>query len=287
VAQDLSPLFSSRGVDLRIQTVAKPLWVNADSTRLAQVIGNLLDNAAKFTPRGGQVAISLEADSDRDAVIRVTDDGIGMSPETLAHLFEPFTQATQGLDRSQGGLGLGLALVKGLVEMHSGTVAAHSDGEGKGADFEIVLPLVESTPIPVVAVATDPQPRAGLKVLVIEDNVDAADSLREGLELGGHAVAVAYSGPEGAETAHSYKPDVVLCDLGLPGLDGFGMAKRLRADTDAAVRSVFLVALSGYAGSEDVHRAKEAGFDRHVAKPASLETIEKLLAEARVPARAS
>ncbi len=283
VVDDQRAWFSAQGIDLQVQAAAQPLWVSGDVTRLAQVVGNLLDNAAKFTPRGGQTVVALESTSRQEVVLRVRDNGVGMSPETLAHLFKPFAQATQGIERSQGGLGLGLALVKGLVEMHLGTVTAHSDGEGKGAEFKIVLPLA-SPPEPAVAVGPDVSPTGGLRILVIEDNVDAADSLREGLEFGAHEVTVAYTGPEGVQAAQRCRPDVVFCDIGLPGLDGFGVARRLRADADAAVRSAFLVALSGYAGSEDVCKAKEAGFDRHVAKPASLDDIERLLAEAPVQA---
>lgn len=243
------------------------------------MIGNLLANAAKFTPRGGWAVLAVEATPDGQALIRVRDSGAGMSPETLERLFEPFVQAAQTLDRSRGGLGLGLALVKGLVELHGGTVTAHSEGEGRGSEVTISLPLAAAAR---TGLAVGPAPRPvgpARRVLVIEDNVDSAETLREVLELSAHEVATAYSGPEGVEKARQYRPDVVLCDIGLPGLDGYGVARALRADPDPELSSSFIVALSGYALPEDVQRSREAGFDRHLAKPPSMDALETLLRE--------
>ena len=194
----------------------------------------------------------------------------------LVALFQPFAQADATLDRSKGGLGLGLALAKGLVELHGGTITAHSAGVSQGAEFVMRLPLAleevasESARSPTLA------PSGRRRVLIIEDNVDAADSLREALELSEHKVEVAYTGLSGIAKARASKPEVVFCDIGLPGMDGFEVARAFRADD--VLRGMRLVALSGYALPEDVQRAREAGFDQHVAKPPSLESLEEALA---------
>jgi len=273
--EDQRSLFERGDVHLESDTSAEPLFVEADATRVAQVVGNLLQNAVKFTQRGGLTRVSVAPDHPREhAVIRVTDDGVGMAPETLAGLFQPFMQADKTLVRSAGGLGLGLALVKGLVELHGGEVSAHSEGLGKGAEFVVRLPLggaAESRPLTGHA----SPPRRSRRVLIIEDNVDAAASLRDVLELSGHEVAVAHEGPEGISRARAIKPEVILCDIGLPGMDGYAVARSLRGEAWAA--GARLVALSGYTLPEDLRRAAEAGFDAHLAKPPDLEELEKLL----------
>jgi two-component system CheB/CheR fusion protein len=241
-------------------------------------MGNLLQNAAKFTPRGGRVALSLERASEELAAIRVRDDGEGIPAAALAHVFEPFVQVDRTLDRTHGGLGLGLALVKGIAELHGGTVAAHSEGLGKGAEFVVTLPLEragESRPTDGAGPAVTVRAR---RVLVIEDNLDAAETLKEVLELRGHVVEIARSGPEGLEKARALLPELVLCDIGLPEMDGFDVARALRADP--ALRSTALVALTGYAAPADLERATEAGFDRHLAKPVNLEELERVMSEA-------
>jgi two-component system CheB/CheR fusion protein len=189
-------------------------------------------------------------------------------------LFEPFEQADRTLDRGRGGLGLGLALVKGLVEQHGGEVHAESDGPGKGAEFIIQLPLVRAQSAETSAPTTQPM-HSTRRVLVIEDNVDAADSLREALMLAQHEVLVAYRGPDGLEKAREFKPDVVLCDIGLPEMDGYQVARAIRADDQ--LRNVRLIALTGYALPQDLAKAKEAGFDQHLAKPPSLEKLEEVM----------
>jgi len=194
----------------------------------------------------------------------------------LACLFEPLSQADDTLSRGNGGLGLGLALAKGLIELHGGELVAHSEGLGKGAECIVRLPLDVMDPFGTWA----PPPsleRSGRRVLIIEDNVDAADSLSEVLELANHEVAVAYNGPEGLEKAWTFHPEVVLCDIGLPGIDGYQVARAFRADE--ALKDIHLVALSGYALPEDRQRATEAGFERHLAKPPSLEKLKELLAD--------
>jgi PAS domain S-box-containing protein len=277
--EDHRDAFVKSDVELALELPAAPVWVEGDPARLAQVIGNLLSNAVKFTPRGGTTVLSLGIEGPW-AIVRVRDDGVGMNAETLQHAFEPFVQAAQTIDRTRGGLGLGLALVKGLVELHDGSVEASSAGEGQGAELTVRLPLAAAIPISSERPPASKPAARGLRVLIVEDNVDAAHSLREALELAGHeVVAVAHDGAAGVRAAREHGPDVVLCDLGLPGLDGFDVARALRAADDPRLRSAFLVAVSGYALAEDRSKAKRAGFDRHLAKPASLERLQTLLSE--------
>jgi CheY-like chemotaxis protein/anti-sigma regulatory factor (Ser/Thr protein kinase) len=263
--------------------VGDPAVVDADSTRIAQVVGNLLQNAAKFTPEGGTVKVALGTGGGRTE-LTVEDDGIGIDAALLPRVFDPFTQAERTLARTQGGLGLGLSLVKGLVELHGGAVSARSAGEGRGSTFVVTLPLAfeEASAPPADGAAF----RAGerLDVLVIEDGEDAAATLADLLELAGHRVRVARDGRSGVDLARAAPPDLVLCDIGLPDLDGFGVARALRADP-ALVRTR-LVALSGYALPEDRAHAAEAGFDAHLAKPAQIAELELILADV-VRARAA
>jgi two-component system CheB/CheR fusion protein len=255
------------------------LWVDGDSTRLCQIIGNLLNNAVKYTPPGGAIEVTLReetAQGDRRAVLSVKDSGAGITAELMPCIFEPFQQGVSTIDRANGGLGLGLALVKGLVELHQGEVVGKSDGDGKGSEFVVQLPL-RAPPSSPVREARPPLSGAQRKcrVLVVEDNVDAAESLREVLELGGHVVDLAFSGGEGIEKAKLLRPDVVLCDIGLPNVNGYDVARKLRADP--ALDATLLVALTGYAGPSDRERAAEAGFDEHLAKPPNLKKLSVLL----------
>lgn len=277
VAEDHREQFASNGVDLQVQVPAHGLRVLGDATRLAQAVGNLLSNAVKFTLRGGLTLLTLTSDADQ-AVIGVQDTGLGIEPEVLPRLFEPFVQSDQTLNRSRGGLGLGLALVKGLVELHGGTVEAFSAGLGHGAEFVIRIPLHDSEPR---AQVSPPAAAHELhrRVLVIEDNPDAAQSLKEVIELIGHTVEVAHSGAEGIDLARRFAPDVVLCDIGLPGVNGYEVARALR--DDASLNKVVLVALTGYANSEDRELAMASGFDAHLAKPADLPALEAILAQAQ------
>jgi PAS domain S-box-containing protein len=274
--EDHRSLFDGKGIIVETSFAPERLPICGDEARLAQMVGNLLQNAAKYTPFGGKVRIvTAAAKSRKRAVLRVVDTGVGIEPAILRRLFQPFMQAESTLDRSKGGLGLGLALVKGLVELHGGEVRAQSDGPGRGAEFEAELPLDETPAAeatPRVAVSAG----KGRRVLIIEDNTDAADSLREVLELSEHIVEVAYNGVDGLAAARVFEPQVVLCDIGLPGMDGYEVARTFRADP--ALKGVFLVALSGYALPEDLQQAWKAGFDKHLAKPPSLEKLEELLA---------
>ncbi|HEY3356845.1 MAG TPA: ATP-binding protein [Polyangia bacterium] len=272
-AEDHRQAFAAAGLSFDARLPAAPLWVDADPTRLTQVVGNLLGNAAKFTPAGGTVLLTLEA-AGGHATLRVRDSGAGIAPELLPRIFEPFIQADRTLDRSKGGLGLGLALVKDLVELHGGTVSAASDGADRGTELAVALPLVDAPHAPAAPAAPAPSRRA-LRVLVIEDNPDAATSLRDAIAFMGHEADLAGDGPAGIAAAQERAPDVVLCDIGLPEMDGYAVARAFRAD--AALRSVRLVALTGYAHPEDLARARDAGFDQHLAKPASLAQLREAL----------
>jgi two-component system CheB/CheR fusion protein len=275
---DYRELFAQNQICLELHVPGSPVYVDGDWNRLAQVIGNLLQNAAKFTGKGGQTNVSVGTDeTDGRAIVRVKDSGIGLLPETLAGLFQPFMQAPNTLNRSKGGLGLGLALVKGLVDLHGGDICAESAGLGQGAEFILALPLApDRTPETTRTPSYHSQCR---HVLIIEDNLDAADTLGEALTIAGHEVVIAHSGAEGIAKARELHPEIVLCDIGLPGMDGFEVARALRADNNLA--GTFLVALSGYALPEDMQRASEAGFDKHLAKPLRLEALKEILSTFR------
>ncbi len=276
--EDHRAQFEKSGVRLELVPASEPVFVMGDWNRLAQVVGNLLQNAAKFAGRDGQTSVSVSTDTvARRGVVRVADTGVGMDEKTLARLFRPFEQADTAPDINKGGLGLGLALVKGLVELHGGEVQAHSAGLGQGAEFVVSLPLALEE-----AAADRGAPRGPVssrRVLIIEDNVDAADSLRDALELSAHRVVVAYDGAQGLAKAREFHPEVVLCDLELPGMDGYGVARAFRAED--LLKGMYLVALSGHVLPEDLEKASAAGFDRHLAKPLSLERLEEMLGAVR------
>ncbi|MGK3961571.1 ATP-binding protein [Sorangium sp. So ce118] len=282
-ALDYRSLLEARGVRFELALPAAPVWLRADATRLAQAIGNLLQNANKFTDDGGSVRLSVVPDPARGAVsVEVADTGVGMDPALLERIFEPFTQAEQSLARSRGGLGLGLALVKGVVELHGGSVRAASAGVGRGAAFTIALPLGSAAPRSAAAAAprsaAGPSASRARRILIIEDNLDAADSLRLLLERRGHAVSVAHSGADGVAAARTARPDVILCDIGLPGeMNGYGVARALRGES--AMEGTLMVALTGYGQDEDRKLACAAGFDAHLTKPVAQATLERLLAE--------
>jgi two-component system CheB/CheR fusion protein len=269
------------GRDVSVELPEQGVWISGDPTRLTQMIGNLLHNAAKFTPSGEKVLVSLTSTEQR-AAVEIVDTGVGIDADMLPKLFEPFSQAERSLARTRGGLGLGLALVKGLVEQHGGQVEAHSDGPGTGARFTLEFPLDEQAIAPLEARPAHTVDR-GRKVLIIEDNPDLAESLKEALQFSDHEVLVASDGRQGIKKARDFKPEVLLCDIGLPEMDGYEVARALREDPE--LKDVFLVALSGYAGPEDQRRAAEAGFDRHVGKPPSMEQLGELFAQA--PRRAT
>jgi CheY-like chemotaxis protein len=273
-AEDFRSLMEDRGIAFRVVLPEVKVWAHIDATRMAQVIGNLLHNAAKFTTRGGEVTLSLSA-AGTEAEIGVRDTGRGIDLALLPHVFDPFVQGERTLARTEGGLGLGLALVKGMTELHGGTVRAASEGNGTGAEFVLRLPLVVTAVHGDVPLAAVERTNVGRRVLVVDDNADAAESLADIVKMMGHGVEVAYDGPSAIENARVNRPDVVLCDIGLPGMSGYEVARALRADGRSGV---LLIAVSGYAQPEDVKHAVEAGFDSHVAKPCDPAQIERLLA---------
>jgi signal transduction histidine kinase/CheY-like chemotaxis protein len=269
-AEDHRAGMEAAGLQLTLEVPPGPVPVEGDATRLAQVLGNLLVNSAKFTPAGGAVCVRLSVEPDgTTALLQVRDTGEGIEPEVLPRIFEPFAQAEQSLARSRGGLGLGLTLVKALVELHGGVVSVASPGRGGGATVAIRLPLASASALAVEGEGNGPPPA---RVLVIEDNRDAAATLREALQLEGMAVTVAHDGQAGVAVARQTRPDVVICDIGLPGtLDGYGVARAIREDP--ALARTPLVALTGYARAEDRDRAREAGFDVHFGKPTVVEDL--------------
>ncbi|MBI5489715.1 MAG: response regulator [Deltaproteobacteria bacterium] len=271
--------FADRGISLDVDLPSTPIVVTGDPTRLAQVVGNLLHNAAKFTPSGGAVVVSLAVEGGKEAVVRVTDTGAGIPRDVLPHLFQPFMQADATLDRSSGGLGLGLALVRGLAELHGGSSTAASEGPGRGAEFCVRLPMASGPAAGCEPEDCAPSTATHRRVLLIDDVQDAAESLRDALAIAGHEVEIALDGPGGIAKARSFRPDAVLCDIGLPGMDGYEVARAMRAEPD--LHGVLLVALTGYAGVEDAARALESGFDCHLAKPPDMAVIDRLLAGGR------
>jgi signal transduction histidine kinase/ActR/RegA family two-component response regulator len=278
--EDHRSSFEEKEVELRHEMTEAPVWGDVDPTRISQVLGNLLHNAAKFTPARGTVTVEL-ASRGGCAELRVRDTGVGMRPEEVEHMFQPFAQAEQGLARMKGGLGLGLALSKGLVELHGGSLRGRSDGPGRGAEFLVLLPLAAAPAGTITATAPAASTAGGRLVLLIEDNVDTCESLSLALTLAGHRVRSAHDGRTGIAAAREIRPDAVLCDIGLPDMNGYEVAQTLRADE--ALRSTRLIALSGYARPEDRERASEAGFDAHIAKPPELDELAEVLAKAPAP----
>ncbi|MEA2693876.1 MAG: hypothetical protein QOJ16_3263 [Acidobacteriota bacterium] len=277
----LGDRLEDRDLRLAVALPERPLWTLGDRLRLAQAFANLLENACAFTEAGGEIAVALDVlpgepgdEGGGMATLTVRDTGIGIPRELLPRIFEPFSQ---GEDAARGGsgLGLGLALVKSLVEMHGGTIEAASDGPGQGSIFTLRLPLApmreEIVPRPAVS---GPRPH---RILIVEDNVDAAESLRLFLELTGHEVTVAHDGPTGIARAHDTQPEVVLCDIGLPGeMDGYQVARALRSDSELSFTR--LIALTGYGQAEDRRLASEAGFDLHLTKPTEPDALLRVIA---------
>ncbi len=271
--EDHRPLFALRGIALQGCQPGHPIWVNGDAARLAQVLGNLLHNAEKFSKDRGTVSIAIEQ-RDGQALMHVSDEGAGISPDLLVRVFEPFTQGEQNLARTAGGLGLGLALVKGLVELHGGSVEAASEGKDRGSRFTVRLPA-EAAPETKCGATPERVETQVRRVLVIEDDIDNAETLCEVLRLDGHDVAVSHSGPDGIAKAGSFAPEVVLCDIGLPGMSGYEVARVFRGNPQLS--RITLVALTGYGSLDDKDRAVAAGFDRHLVKPPTHEDLDSVL----------
>jgi signal transduction histidine kinase/DNA-binding response OmpR family regulator len=271
------PFIEARGHELTVSLPEKPIFVEADPVRLAQVLGNLLNNAAKYTEEGGRIWLTAERDRD-EAVLRVRDTGVGIPQEMLHAVFDLFTQVERSLDRSHGGLGIGLTLVRRLVELHGGRVQANSPGPNQGSDFEVRLPILEKASMPE-PLAAEPLPEgAGLRhrILVVDDNRDAADSLALVLRLMGHEVHVCHDGAGALAATRELRPEVVLLDIGLPEMDGYEVARRLR--TDPELNDTLLVAITGYGQEQDLRRSREVGFDHHLVKPVDPATLAALFA---------
>ncbi len=271
--EDRRHAVDAAGLKLSLEVPLAPVWLDADATRLTQVFGNVLDNARKYTPAGGRVAVSLSADAaTRQARVEVQDTGIGISSKLLPHVFETFMQADESLDRTAGGLGLGLSIASGLVKLHDGSISVQSDGIGKGARFSVTLPNVEPAQLtpPAAAAAAEPGGK-GLRLLIIEDNKDSAHSLQKLLKYCGYGASVAYDGSSGVDLALAERPDVILCDIGLPKMDGYTVAATLRKSTDTA--GARLIAVTGYGTDEDRRKSRDAGFDAHLVKPINLDEL--------------
>ena len=280
------PHIEARRHKLTVSHPPEPLWLEADPTRLAQVVANLLNNAAKYTEKGGHIWLTAEREGEA-AVVRVRDTGMGIAPEKLPQVFELFTQLDRSLDRSQGGLGIGLTLARRLVEMHGGSIHGLSDGPGQGSEFVIRLPALgqikEGTgsrePVGPAAAASSPR-----RILIADDNEDFAESCARLLRRrGGHEVKVVYDGLAALEAAQSFRPEVAFLDIGLPGMDGYKLAQRLRQLP--GLEGVLLVALTGYGQEEDRRHALMVGFDEHLTKPVRFDTLQRLVAERAVAAK--
>jgi PAS domain S-box-containing protein len=277
--EQVRPLVDARRHSLTLKLSGQPAHVIGDRTRLVQVISNILNNAAKYTAPGGSVLLAVTVDETR-VFVTVRDNGVGIAPEILPYIFDLFTQAERTPDRSQGGLGIGLALVKSLITLHGGTVQAKSAGLGQGSEFSLCLPRV-SAPAPADGQAGRHgagQDAGHLRVMVVDDNVDAAQMLAALLEVQGHAVSVEYDGKGALERARRERPDVLLLDIGLPDMDGYELARRLRAQPENGRAT--LVALTGYGQNQDREEAHQAGFDHYLVKPADLGQVNEVLAQA-------
>jgi len=268
------PSLQEAGHRLVVSLPEEALWVDGDPVRLSQILANLLNNAARYTEAGGEVHIQARRE-DGSALISVRDNGIGIAPDAIARIFEMFNRGTQAGRSPEGGLGVGLALARKLAEMHGGSVTAHSDGPARGSEFVVRIPLA---PAKREAAPADASPGSAIgvrRILVVDDNHDAGDSLAMILKLLGADVRVAHDGPAALEILKSFEPNVVLLDIGMPGMDGYDVARRIRSDFPE--RGVILVALSGWGQEEDRRRARDSGFDHHLIKPAEVATLEALL----------
>jgi CheY-like chemotaxis protein len=271
------PLIDARHHHLNVTLPVEPVRVEGDLTRLVQVVANLLNNAAKYTDEGGHISLEV-IQEDAEAVIRVRDDGMGLPADLLPHVFDLFTQADRSLDRSQGGLGIGLTLVRSLVEMHGGQVEASSAGLGRGSEFIVRLPALAASQAAGRAASDRAQARPAsprLRVLVVEDNQDSAEMMAFVVRYDGHEVRLAHDGPAALEVARVFQPEVILCDIGLPGMNGYEVAQRLRQQP--GFKQTPLIALTGYGQEEARQRAREAGFDYHLVKPVEPEALGALL----------
>lgn len=274
--ETIGPRAEASELELSIELPDKPVYVEADPIRLAQVFANLLDNACKYTERGGRVVLAVVLEG-TEVVVRVRDTGIGIAPDFLPHLFDKFSQAVPALERAQGGLGIGLALVQGLLELHGGVVSAHSEGAGRGSEFIVRLPVARPAPAiveaPHAVTAASYMPKR--RILVVDDNRDSTDSLSMLLQLQGHEVTTAYDGLQALDMCERFRPEVVLLDIGMPKLNGYEACRRIRAQPWG--QDIVLIAQTGWGQEEDRIRTKAAGFDAHLTKPIDPETLYSLI----------
>jgi PAS domain S-box-containing protein len=273
--ETVRPFLEGRRHELVVDLPREPVVLEGDLVRLAQVLSNLLHNAGKYTPDGGRIELSAER-RNGEALLRLRDNGIGIPAAKLPRVFDLFMQVDRSLSRSEGGLGVGLTLVRSLVEMHGGSIEAWSDGPGLGTEMTIRLPARIEPPAAAEALPAEPDQAPApdrRRILVVDDNQDSAESLALLLEIYGHEVQVAFTGPAALDRARTFLPDVVLLDIGLPGMDGYEVARQLRAERDGCR----LVALTGYGQDEDRRRSREAGFDHHLIKPVDLEALVRVL----------
>jgi two-component system, sensor histidine kinase len=276
VSHALTTLESTGGLgERRIEPELAPVWVDADYTRMEQIVVNLVGNAVKFTPAGGVITVRVASERG-EALLSVRDSGIGMTPELRARAFDLFVQGETPLARAKGGLGIGLTLVRRLAELHGGLVTAESGGPGRGSEFTVRLPAIAAREIPVARASAAPTP-APRDVLIVEDNDDAADTLRRLLQLLGHRVRIARDGIAGLEAIRAQPPEIALIDLGLPGINGYELAQRVRS-AEVRGRRALLVAVTGYGLPEDRERALAAGFDEHLVKPVNPAALDAVLA---------
>ncbi len=273
-AESVQPLIAEKGQTLEIAIPENPIWLNADPTRLSQVFSNLLNNAAKYTQNAGQIHITAEEDK-LGLTIHIRDNGIGIPSEMQPHIFELFAQADSSMERSYGGLGIGLTLVKSLVEMHKGTVSVTSEGKGKGSLFTIRLPIQFAPQAETTAEKTEAPSGAHHRILIVDDNEASAKTLGWTLEILGHDIRLAHDGQQALSIAENYKPNVVLLDIGLPGMNGYEICRALRQNP--ALANTAIIAQTGWSQKEHRDRSKEAGFDHHLVKPIHMETLQELL----------
>ena len=271
------PVLAAAKNDLQVELPSEPVWLDADPVRLAQVFSNLLNNAAKYSEPGGRIAL-VAKQTDGELTLKVSDTGIGIEPGKLSKIFGMFVQLEASEPRTQSGLGVGLTLVQRLVEMHGGSIEARSEGPGKGSEFIIRLPvLTQAAQAPLQdEMVTDERPQLRRRILVVDDNLDSAESMALMLKLSGHDVATAHDGMEAVELARDFQPDVALLDLGMPKLDGYEAARSIRQESWG--QEMLLVALTGWGQQEDKRRSREAGFDAHLVKPIDFGVLEKLVA---------
>ena len=280
-AESVQPLVREREHEITVETPPEPIWIHADPARIEQVLTNLLSNAVKYTDPGGRIRVGVRREGS-EAVIRVLDTGIGIDPIMLPRIFDLFVQAHRQVDRASGGVGIGLTLVKKLVELHGGTVDAFSAGPGSGSEFVVRLPAMEVGSSAAAQTSESmlvPRERRPLRILIVDDNADAADGLAMILEMEGDQVRVAYNGEAALEAAAEFRPEAVVLDIGMPGIDGYEVARRLKESPET--RDALLIAMTGWGQPRDRRRSARAGFDLHVVKPVEPIELERLLDEYR------